>query len=516
MSGRTYVAKVGLKVVPALEIRLKFEAAPRTYRSVELQEGEFVTDEEDVVSFRAWVHRLDLPEEEAVKDAIISKIWVGEGDTEDPDFKIEFKSDENVPGVYKGTLASSRPLLDLGNTARKLHAEGEVGGKGGAVVPVPRLDMPLHACYLHVSFWVVPGAYQGTSEAGALLCVTPDSSRRVAGADMEIRVDGSTLLSADNAVATTDDDGKAEWTLKWSGLSWDALAQARCTVRCGLRDKNGLVRESVSVDIDVAQNVSGLLGELLSSEGRLRLNNPSMQRGSGVLASVGDWMFPDFCSGPVWNVYCFASHPVDNVFGDEKDPYVCNQIRDRIYEWMASRRLGEAGCDPATMATMNGLEISRYAIAPIHVWAGIHLAGTGADDDPRMLDPWWRQEWHSPAYATADGLITWKGELSRLAGALAASAAMVVVLAKMLAGYSILASAAALKAWLVGGTAGVYVAGAGATSVTVGGYHFLVGADNGHSVVNGKYSAARSWLKDVSARWRHEKRALEPMKVTPW
>jgi hypothetical protein len=142
------------------------------------------------------------------------------------------------------------------------------------------------------------------------------------------------------------------------------------------------------------------------------------------------------------------------------DKYNCSKMRDRIHEWLSVRRFGDP--DPERlegtdlMASMNGIEISQYKIPTLlvvmtHHFAGIHLSGSSDMDDPRFLDPWWRQDWSLPEYLTPEGLYTkgWErlNSLSLLVAGIPLGLLVVKGLA-LLGGVAILALRDFILAWI--------------------------------------------------------------------
>ncbi len=258
---------------------------------------------------------------------------------------------------------------------------------------------------IYLKLWVLPGSRIGTSDAGAFLYV-PVKKKPLAGKELTLDIvsEGATL-TADQPVKLTDELGLARWTLTYQGLTWNTYAQASFTVRCGLLQPDGGYK-GTWVRINVGRNVQQLLADLQDQRNspRLRLENPDFRPGSGFLATVGDYCFPDFLSGPVVNI--------SNFFTGKHGDYVCYQLRDRIYDWMYKRRFALEAFDERLLSSMNGIEIGKFSmwlLGPInHNFAGIFLSNQHASptDDPRFTDPWWWQDWSSPGQRTPEGLST--------------------------------------------------------------------------------------------------------------
>jgi hypothetical protein len=318
-----------------------------------------------------------------------------------------------------------------------------------------------------LKLWVVPGGKPGTSEAAAFACVPPHAGRPLPGLPLELAVEGggAASLTVESASrATTDARGLSRWTLRYSGLSWSSLPGASWRVKCGSPDGEGEVAEATEVRFDVAANVAALLADIQDerASARLDLENPELSlAGRDRLGAALDYAVPDFLSGPAINFAVMIGENLGSAdaaaIAQVRDRYVCGALSHRIFEWMAHRRFGAEWSDDAgERARMNGIEIDQYAmyfLGPVtHHFAGITLSGTGPDEAPRFVDPWWRQAWEDPAYRSAEGLLTPAGETTRGIAAISAVALLVILTAKILVtlmpSLGVLAATRMVKIWV--------------------------------------------------------------------
>jgi hypothetical protein len=287
-----------------------------------------------------------------------------------------------------------------------------------------KVEVTLRAQYPKLHLWVVPGQYRHTSSAFAYLEILPSHDPLIDG-DLSLTITNPAgmALTLDNCeeVQTTIEyaagktsgdltDGSALWTLRYSGLTWETLAQARFSVTCSHLDSTGEPVYSVTQEINVHRNVLDMLEAIYDDAGlKKNLNNPYFRTGEGNSelpdaksfaakptppsdSSLPDWHvianIPLDSRGPVWNIMQQL---------DDFAPYSCYKMRNQIIEFLSNRSRSDFGGNVSAsvkrMATMNGIEFDYYAMRPIHVWAGFFLSGCDRYDDYRALDPWWRQCW---------------------------------------------------------------------------------------------------------------------------
>ena len=328
----------------------------------------------------------------------------------------------------------------------------------------------------------------------------------------------------------TNEKGTAARELTYSGMTWDNLAEAQFKVSCRLQSRHGNQGEATFARIDVRQNMHEMLMALGAAQESLRLTNPNRTD------RYGEWILPNSLRGPAYNLY--------NLICGGPDEFTCGNLADRIFGWWAARRFGEHGHGrPEKTACMNGIEIAKYTLAPIHVFAGCYPSGGRIENDPWFMDPWWRQEWGDHT------LLDWKREFALLSAVVIffASPLAILVLPKILAvgtASGIAAMMAAVKAWFLGNATSIActtvavgggVAGVGALHYF--GYDFTYGVFNDDWLRNGLYRhyrqygrEARSigqapadlrplvgqggwipyyWLIETADLWRQEKKVLE-------
>ncbi len=453
-AGKAYTCGIDYKLRAAADLVVVFDPdTGRAYEGLDLAADEFVADGKDKLAFRAYLNRSDKDRTSAMASGEITAVDLPEDAK--ADFALQWEKDPARPGEISGTIASRRQLLASAARVRhglQLDIKGRMpspAGRPGAKGLEFERSFPLKPRRLYLKLWVIPGSEPGTSEAGAFLCAEDAPSHPLTNYALRVwtTVEGSGTLDVSFPDQITGEDGTCTWYLTYGGLSWDRLAGTTFHVHCGILE-NGEVREWTSVEIDVYRNVSKLLKAILDARDRLQLTNPRFQGASPIL----DWPFPDIFRGPLYN-FCVSiaqlkewadSFVVTPEMVDDR--YVCRRMRDRIYSEMAVRRFGRRQADrdegiandsgsPASIdavSDMNGIEISQYAIWPVHVWAGIHLSGSGPDDDPRFIDPWWRQEWSSDKTHPA-ALLTWRWEIANQAAVVAAVSLLTILVCKLLA-----------------------------------------------------------------------------------
>ena len=397
-------------------IRLEGE---REYSGLRLKPDEVLADGRDEVGIgaflvrsdltddfeRAYDHPLDLrqPPQTALK-GISSRYYLleaEEGQDDSHRYAGRLKAKEVV--LYESPEHRLEAQVTLSLNAQRYPNYQQVGQAMQKIAVLP--------LEIYLKLWVLPGSQVGTSNAGAFLYV-PAKKSPLIGTELTLDILSSgATLTADQPVKPTDGLGLARWTLTYSGLTWKTYAQASFTVRCGLPNPDGGYK-GTQVRIDIQHNVQQLLGDLQDqrNSATLHLENPDFRTGSGFLATVGDYCFPDFLSGPVVNI--------SNFFTGKHGDYVCSELRDRINVWMRNRRFAIGDFDEKMLTSMNGIEIGQYSmwlLGPInHNFAGIFLSNQNVSPtyDPRFTDPWWWQDWSSPARRTPEGLSTKASELT--------------------------------------------------------------------------------------------------------
>lgn len=393
----TVTARIGL----AVEVVVQWDPpAGRTYCGVSLaQPNEFAADGRDVLKAVVYVRVKGKVPEEITRSKIRPSIDPGDGDFE---LRIDPTCDE--PDKVRVLIKSKRALLNTADPPPKvaLQVEAKTVTRGGYDVDLPPVVVPLDPRRVFLKLWVVPGGARHTSEARCYACLAPDSSAALRSFPLMLKVEalGSGHLTIDGPdQVETGTNGVAGWLLRYSGLTWENYLNARFTVRCGPAVGRTAPIQGTDAIIDVGANVTQLLEAIHDQQNStLNLNN------NCFTPSMLDIVIPNEMSGAYTNI----RHEFGNTDWDE---YICGNYSARIFEWMAMRRFGNStSCDAAPFSVMNGIEIDQYAmwwVGPVsHHFAGFHLSGTGPLDDPRFIDPWWRQEWRDQSRRQLAGLQT--------------------------------------------------------------------------------------------------------------
>ena len=548
-----------------LVVRAKVQAQ-REYGGVKLNENEFVADTHDALEFEIFARCKERPTDVVVGLEEIDVVLEGT-DTNRYKRKIE-----KIPETRKWSLTiyALKPLLYEGTEDGQkitLKVKGRVKLSEGTSFQLVALNKDLQARFVFLKLWVVPGVRQGQSEAGAICCVAPDSSQLLAGVPLALWVKtvndfgmpgyGVRLepATSDKERRTfddlkTDQLGTVKWKLAYRNLNWETLDFAQFEVRCGIlpsadafaddwrsdgKDSKPRPVTCTSFNIDVRQNVHAMLVDLNAAAPNLEpgFDNPFFKSGKWDM-EADSLILKDWVRGPAWNI---------SLKLDTSDPFVCYQMRERIFKWLSERRKGFAGqvrgssnptlkvdkIDPDLMARMNGIEIGTYEIVPIHVFAGFHLSGTKPDEEPKFIDPWWRQQWSD--------VLTWKEEVARLTYCVFTTAGLALLVAKMAtfaaagwageigkavgtAGLGKMSSAISAVSWWLASTPSRSFAAKliGATNIaSIGHYKFLIGADTSRYLTGDEYrDMPGDWLKDAAQRWKtspHKLPAVAPIDI---
>jgi hypothetical protein len=417
------------------------------YKGLELGEFELVADGEDWLDVAVIFARSDLIQE-GVEPASYASVAVdsvrirraeltGEGA---PDFELSLAP--ATSGLHEIRIKARRPLLAGAATARislALVVEGEVPEAAASQYPQREMlaHVPLQHRLLFLKTIVVPGAAPGTSEAWTYV-----GAAAAAGAplrDVSCRIDlvlpGGVpqIIVRGDATGRTNEDGLANWILDYRGLDWNNLDQARFKVRVGVNGPSGLPSEATWVEIDAGGNSRKFLADLAAAAGQLDLNNPSFRPRGDIF----DQMWPSSLAGPLNDVCCLVD--ASGVWPS----YTDRKISDRIWGFALARRFST---DVAIASAMNGVDLGRFEIAPVHACFGLFPAG---NDDPRFIDPWWDQ-----AFLPDRITLTRQTETARVNACTALLPAVgAAVLLKMGIGATAAENLAAIKNWLAGGTA---------------------------------------------------------------
>lgn len=429
-TGKEYSTAVSYRLRPQLEL-FAHPADPkgRACRGVDLEANEFIADGEDRLEIRVGCCRTDQTGPRVVDEieTVDESWWSFQAELRDTSggaYRADLAEDE--PGVRVGSTRPLRHRPDQSAPAFTLHLEGAAtDALPSNYLRTPlRADLTLRPRLPDLRLWVVPGKQRGVSEAWVFTCLEGKARLALANTIVTLRIetaggDGPDLRTNSlehETGLTTGDDGSEQVNLVYSGMNWDNYAQAVFTVSARMVSKDGQEEaEPVKVTVNVKENVSRLLVDLLDRAEMLKLNNPYYETRSLGLSSLIDLtVYRTFVRGPIWNACeMFSGNESAYAKGDKKakfaHDYVCSEFRDRISEWLIRRRHYRAGETQRVdeIAAMNGIEFENFIVASgFHNYSGLFLSGMAPADDPRGLDPWWKQSWKDPAYLSPEGLIT--------------------------------------------------------------------------------------------------------------
>jgi hypothetical protein len=428
--GKEYTAKTELEVHPQLKmIAYAYDpekgtgkrGRPKTPEGIELEDMQFIADGNDILPLVFFFVRTD-------KELMEGEEYLNAIDLVDVE-SVEFVTgmfpapEKNEADCSKGLFAyqvrTDRAILYSERPQGKHTLEVGARIKASVSKNIGLTSKPLlievSPQFLKFDFWVVPGQYKDTSEAFAFVQLYP-LKVGVPNMTLSLEVENPSnenrgfleLINGDREQTTRDKDyylsaeyvplmqGCACWALKYSNMSWDNLSSCIFKVTCyGPESDTGPIWQA-SRTIDVGQNISNLLNDLVDQSGQLDLNNPYWI----------DSLCPVHMRGVIWNIVCKA---------DSSKPYVCKWLREKIMGWLTARSFYGDGDDPKqveAMMNMNGIEYQYCSFTPFHAWANLFLSGTHHVNDAKALDPWWEQRWTNPSLKDHKNLITVYSELN--------------------------------------------------------------------------------------------------------
>jgi hypothetical protein len=434
--GKEFAANTELQVHPQLKmISYAYDPEkgkgknnrPKTpYPGLELEDMQFIADGKDFLPLLIFFVRTDkevvVGEEYLCAVDMVDVLSVKHtGEFPDP----EPITEESGEGLFAYRIRSN-DLMPYTKDKKKNHFI--------SVEPVLRAGVPknyglagmspylvqIYPQFLDFQFWVVPGRICGTSEAYAYVQLNP-LKIGVPNLPLSLEVENPSnkdrgfldLMNPDREQTTRKKDGfidrdyiplaqgSACWGLRYSGIRWDNLQSSsfgasspsvfRVTCIGPLSDTGSPIWQA-SQTINVENNISTLLSDLLRDADSLDLNNPYW---TGLY---------DICP---YTMRGAATNFTSNFFSPLK-PYTCQNMRDRILEWLKNRCLYLKGDDPKkiqSMVNMNGIEYEHLEIPWWHYWANIFPSGLTIKD-AKALDPWWEQCWDNDSLRDHENLIT--------------------------------------------------------------------------------------------------------------
>ena len=462
-------------VIHAYENDPAVRVQEHNYRALEFaNEMGLVANGDDTLNLAGYFMRTDLLEKSGPDPArrldvgdLQEVVWKLPDDANhfeagDPELKDGF-----VLFNVKSTAPISASIVKDPEAPTTLITKPELDQEEGSryTLESDQVEVDIAVQYPRLHLWVVPGIYRHTSTAIAYLDLLP-SKFPLPDQDLCLSMENpdGMMLDFDDCEShqeTIDKDmekaerrGGAFWKLRYSGITWDNLPQARFKVRAGLEDPPD---ESWTAwaQIDVHQNLLELLSVMTSDAAfSAKVNNPNrdfilppsaeemeeiknnssldspnipidaklkaqvdaMDHYAKVLDGKASTILksglPRYLRGPLYNI---ASCIERYSYGED---FVCNSMRNNICVWLEQRRFligreapkGEA---LKRLEKMNGIDFGYYSRTPFHVWAGIFPAGADRFSEYRALDPWWYQYWPS-AWAQPENLWTQTSEDMRL------------------------------------------------------------------------------------------------------
>lgn len=433
-NGGIYPAGAAYRLRPQLELFAHPEKLDgRKFKGLDLAADEFVADADDAYRVLVGCCRTDKPgPREVHKIEQVDPTWWEfteslSGDSSNgytPTRPADEGADERALAIQ-----AQKPLLYAAGVetgALKLKIEGSLG----SALPEQYLRTPLKAeldvkpLLPSLHLWVVPGKNRGTSEAWLMVHLGAERTRPLADTVIKVQTEtvggsGPQLLTNSLEHETsivTGTNGSEQVNLVYSGLNWGNYQEALFTVSARLVKSNSdLESEAVKVAVNVKENVRQVLADLLARAEMLKLNNPYFEnRSLGFTSLIDLTEYRPFVRGPVWNA-CeqFSGNESAYAKGDKRakfaHDYVCSEFRDRVAAWLVRRRHYQAGNAGRVeeIARMNGIEFDNFIVASgFHNYEALFLSGMAPTDDPRGVDPWWKQSWKDEAYLEPDGLIS--------------------------------------------------------------------------------------------------------------
>ena len=429
-------AEVKYQLRPEVELIVHpCEEGERQYKGVTFKEYEFLSDGDDQLCLNIACVRTDIRGEpdERIARSLDPSYWsltttqlggalAGSFKTILPEEQVEEHSlmiQSLAPSLYKEIYAEKE---------LSLHVEGELAEGappnyrkktilrdltlGPDIILLPRFP--------RLKLWVVPGRARGESEAWMVVYVDKDPGKRLADIILEVNVEnmGAGQLLApggdQRASVITGADGTEQVNLWYKNMDWSSYNEAVFMVKVCITNRSGEQRsEEISKSINMGDNVRRLLADLYARGDMLKLHNPYYEEGMGITDLITLTTYRPAVRGPVWNFSLLISEYIASARGDNRpmkfsQDYVCSEFRDRIAEWLIARRHYRSGGlhNMETVESMNGIEFDHFTIGGYHNYEALFLCGMQPEDDPRGLDPWWKQNWHDEAYLDPDGLIT--------------------------------------------------------------------------------------------------------------
>ena len=431
-------AEVKYQLRPQVELIVyPCEEGERQYKGVAFKEYEFLADGDDQLCLNVACVRTDIRGEpdERIARALESSYWSLTTSTLDGElaesFKIVLPGEENEERSLM--VRANGPILykeERANQKLALYVEGNLGE--GAPPNYRKItimqdgasaqDLVLVPRFPNVKMWAVPGETRNRTEVWLVTYLEKDPAKRLTDMILEVNVEslGAAQLLTPNgdqqASVITGTDGTEQVNLWYKGLDWSSYRDALFMVKTRITSQDGgQPSEEVSDTLNIRENLSTLLADLLDRADKLKLNNPYYIDGEYGYQDLIELvsLMPSCVRGPIWNFGVIVTgaegqrSSAKNTMKYMTD-YTCNEFRDRIAEWLITRRHYRRGSlhSMENVKRMNGIEFDHFTVGGVHQYEALFLSGMQAEEDPRGLDPWWHQSWKNTAYLDPEGLIT--------------------------------------------------------------------------------------------------------------
>ncbi len=437
--GKPFTAQVAYRLRPQLELFAHgSDIRGRQYKNLALGSVEFVADGDDQMAILVGCCRTDQsdPRDADQIDQVDPTWWSYQASLQgasDSNFHT-YPNQEGIDEERSLIVQSKKPLLYKAGGEREilsLHLEGNSTRllPGNYLPGNLKFDLELKPRFPDLRAWVVPGKERGTSEVWMLVFLDRNTSQLLG--DTILKVKTSSIFTAsgngsapslvtrdlqDQTFVITGSDGSEQVDLLYRDLTWSNYQEALFIISCSITNRSGdQESDPVKVSVNVKENIKRLLADLFERADLLKLNNPYWQNRSLGLSNLIDLtVYRPFVRGPIWNACeMLSGNEWKYAKGDKKvkfaHDYVCSEFRDRIAEWLIKRRHYQQGQPDKIndIAKMNGIEFEHFVIANgLHNYEALFLSGMEPTDDPRGLDPWWKQHWQDQAYFDPDQLVS--------------------------------------------------------------------------------------------------------------
>jgi hypothetical protein len=422
-TGQVYQAGVTYQLQPQIElfVQHRSETQHRIYRNLNLGNFEILADGENQLELIVACCRTDKSGAREIGGVrLVDPTWINmnnhlQGDAS-PGFELVSRNENSGNGILVAVVSSKPVIYSQERSLQKmlLHLEASLSERApkNYLRTAAVQELEINPRYPDLRLWVVPGKKRGTSDGWMFLFLDHNPQQPLVACTLRIETtspDSSGLkLTGGNDVeeVQTSNDGMAQVELHYEGLKWSNLIEAKYSVSCVLQAENGTFSDKLVREIDIARNVQRMLADLSQNSESLKLNNPYYQQ-ENLLKVIRLTTYRPALRGPIWNISgALAAHNKESKEDKFFHDFVSSSYRNRIARWLCKRRNYQPGMPDKidTIFEMNGIEFDNFSFGGLHFWEAVFLAGMDPMDDPRGLDPWWKQQWMSGEYLDPDGL----------------------------------------------------------------------------------------------------------------